>query len=164
MVIPDEVSIGGMYVGPILCAVWPQMIEHDQLLTGWLLRLTGAAGSPHLAGLAASVVGMGVGAAVVYLAALFGKALFRKEAMGFGDVKLMGMVGAFIGWQGALLTFFLACVVGALSGLLLLIRRRDTHIPFGPYLAVGAFAVMLSKDAVLRGFLRFPSWIGSWFT
>ncbi len=106
---------------------------------------------------------MAVGAASIYGAGVFGKALFRKEAMGFGDVKLMGMVGAFIGWQGALLAFLAACVFGAVVGIALLVRRRDTHIPFGPYLAAGTLAVMLHKAAVLDTFWNFPDIIQSWF-
>jgi len=163
MVIPDEVSVGGMYVGPILCAIFPGIIEHDAFLTGWLLRVTGASGSEHLAGAVASVLGMGVGAAVIHAAGVFGKTLFRKEAMGFGDVKLMGMTGAFIGWQGALLAFFLACIFGAVIGVALLVRRRDTHIPFGPYLAAGTLAVMVHKHAVLDALWNFPDVIRSWF-
>jgi len=164
MVIPDEISIGGMYVGPVLCAVFPQIIEHDPWLTKWLLGSAGLADSTHLAGLTASVLGMAVGAAGVYVAGVFGKALFRKEAMGFGDVKLMGMAGAFIGWQGALLAFLVACMLGAVIGLALLIRRRDTHIPFGPYLAGGTLIVMLYKPAVLHVFLDFPQIIRSWLS
>ena len=163
MVIPDEISIGGMYAGPILCAIWPQIIEVDDLLTGSLLRLTGGAGSAHLAGLAASVTGMAVGAAIIYVAGVFGKALFHKEAMGFGDVKFMGMIGAFIGWRGAMLAFLLACVFGAVIGIILLVRRRDTHIPFGPYLAAGALTVMLHKPSVLRTFWELPRLVRSWF-
>ena len=163
MVIPDEVAIGGMYVGPVLCTIWPEIIQHDNLLTGWVLRMMGANCGGPLAGLAASVIGMGIGAGVIYAAAVFGKALFRKEAMGFGDVKFMGMVGAFIGWQGALLTFFVACVLGAIVGIALLIRPRDTHIPFGPYLAVGSLVVMLHKDVTVRLLWDFPQVIRSWF-
>ncbi len=163
MVIPDEISIGGMYVGPVLCALWPEVIRRDQLLTGWLLEATGASGSEHLAGLAASVLGMGIGAGIILTAGVLGQALFRKEAMGFGDVKFMGMIGAFIGWQATLLAFFVACVFGAVVGLLLLLRRRDTHIPFGPYLAAGALVVMLHFDFVLRICWDFPESIRSWF-
>lgn len=163
MVIPDEIAIGGMYVGPVLCAIWPEIIQHDSLLTGWVLEMMGASTGGAVAGLAASVIGMGIGAGIIYAAAVFGKALFRKEAMGFGDVKFMGMVGAFIGWQGALLTFFVACVLGAVVGIALLIRRRDTHIPFGPYLATGSLVVMLHKDVTLRLFWDFPQVVGSWF-
>ena len=161
MVIPDEIAIGGMYVGPVLCTIWPGIIHHDGPLTGWLLRMMGATTAGPVAGLAASVIGMGVGAGVIYAAAVLGKALFRKEAMGFGDVKFMGMAGAFIGWQGALLTFFVACVLGAVVGIALLIRHRDTHIPFGPYLAAGALVVMLHKDLTVRLLWNFPQVIGS---
>ncbi len=164
MVIPDEITIAGMYVGAALCLVWPGIIEHDELLTRWLLGLVGAGDSGHLAGLAASLIGMGIGAASIYIAALFGKALFRKEAMGFGDVKFMGMVGAFIGWKGALLAFLLACVLGAVIGIVLLLRRRDTHIPFGPYLAAGSLIVMLHKRVAFDLLWRFPETIRSWFS
>ena len=169
MVIPDEISIGGMYVGPIVCAICPQVIQRDDLITEWLVRVTGASGSAHLGGLAASVIGMAAGAAVVYAAAVFGKTLFRKEAMGFGDVKFLGMAGAFIGWQGVVLAFFVACVYGAAVGIVLLVRRRDTHIPFGPYLAAGVLTVMLHKAAMLEIILdivRAPqalAVIRSWF-
>ena len=161
MMIPDEIAIGGMYVGPVLCAIWPEIIVHDKPLTGWLLDWMGASSGGMLGGLAASVIGMGIGAGVIYAAAVFGKALFRKEAMGFGDVKFMGMVGAFIGWQGALLTFFVACVLGAILGIALLIRRRNSHIPFGPYLAAGALVAMLHKGVILRLFFEFPRSFGS---
>ncbi len=162
MVIPDEVSVAGMYVGPVLCAVWPGLIVHDPLITGWILRWTGLAGRAHLGGLAASIVGMLVGAGIVYAAGRLGKVLFRKEAMGFGDVKLMGMVGAFVGWQGAMLAFFVACVVGAVVGVVLLIRRRNTHIPFGPYLAAGSLLVMLHQDILVRLFWDLPTLISPW--
>ncbi len=164
MVIPDEISVGGMYVGPLLCTIWPQVIRRDEFLTGWLLEVTGAAGSGHLAGLVASLLGMGIGAGVILAAGALGRALFRKESMGFGDVKFVGMIGSFLGWQAALLAFFVACVLGAVMGLLLLLRRRDTHIPFGPYLAVGAIGTMLHFDSILRVCWEFPETIRSWFT
>lgn len=164
MVIPDEISVGGMYTGPLVCAIWPQVIRRDEFMTGWLLRVTGVTGSDHLAGLVASVLGMGIGAGVILGTGALGRALFRKEAMGWGDVKFVGMIGSFLGWQAALLTFFVACVVGAVGGLLLLFRRRDTHIPFGPYLAGGAIVTMLHFDSVLGVCWEFPEAIRSLFT
>jgi len=163
MMIPDEISIGGMYVGPLLCAIFPQIIPHDPYLTGWLLTLLHAPQSAHLTGVTASLIGMALGAASIYAAGLFGKALFHKEAMGFGDVKLMGMAGAFVGWQGVLLAFFVACLLGAAVGIVVLVRRRDTHIPFGPYLAAGTLIVMLHQQQVARLFWDFPGAIRSWF-
>jgi len=149
-VIPDEVSVGGMCLGPVLCALWPDILPHDRVLTGWVLGLLGATGSAPLAGFAASVIGMALGATAVYVAGALGRVLFRKEAMGLGDVKLMGMVGAFLGWPAAVLTFFVACIYGAVVALALLVRRRDTHIPFGPYLAAGALTMMLGGEHVRR--------------
>jgi leader peptidase (prepilin peptidase)/N-methyltransferase len=150
MIIPDEISVGGMYVGPVLCAIWPEMVRRDDVVVRWLLGHAGASTSGHLAGLAASVTGMAAGAALIWAAGVLGKALFRKEAMGFGDVKLLGMIGAFVGWQGALLAFFAACLLGAVVGVVLLLWRRDTHIPFGPYLAAGALVVMLHGPGLVR--------------
>ena len=157
MVIPDEISIGGMYIGPVLCAIWPRIIvvdSGDAVLAKWLLRTAGVSFSPHLTGFAASIIGMAIGAAVVYAAAILGKALFRKEAMGFGDVKFMGMVGAFIGWYAAV-AFLVACMFGAVVGIVLLIGRRDTHIPFGPYLAAGTLTLMLHREEVRQAFCWF---------
>jgi len=64
-----------------------------------------------------------------------------REAMGWGDVKLLAAIGAFIGAPGALFTLFCASLLGALVGIgLLLCRKGDTPLPFGPFLAMGAFA------------------------
>ena len=67
--------------------------------------------------------------------------LTKKEGMGGGDIKLLAMIGAFIGWKGVLLTIFLSSAIGTLSGLLVMLRSRKTMkmaIPFGPFLSIGA--------------------------
>jgi leader peptidase (prepilin peptidase)/N-methyltransferase len=64
-----------------------------------------------------------------------------REAMGFGDVKFMACIGAFLGWQGVLFTLFAGSVVGSavgLAGLFLARDRSGVRLPFGPFLAVGA--------------------------
>jgi len=58
--------------------------------------------------------------------------------MGLGDVKLMGGVGAFLGWDGALLTFFVGCVSGAIGGIVHKVVTKDSYIAFGPFLVVYA--------------------------
>jgi leader peptidase (prepilin peptidase)/N-methyltransferase len=66
---------------------------------------------------------------------------FERDAMGFGDVKFMACIGAFLGWKGVLFTVVAASMAGALiGGIGLLLRRREwsAKIPFGPYLALGA--------------------------
>ena len=63
--------------------------------------------------------------------------------MGFGDVTLMAMIGAFLGWQAGLLVFFLAPFAGIVLGLLVVVLRRDSEIPYGPFLCLGAVAVLV---------------------
>ncbi|MGD9416500.1 MAG: A24 family peptidase, partial [Desulfobacterales bacterium] len=66
-----------------------------------------------------------------------------KEGMGGGDIKLLAMMGALIGWKGVLFTIFAASAVGTLAGLAVLLKTGKTmklKIPFGPFLAIGAIA------------------------
>jgi prepilin signal peptidase PulO-like enzyme (type II secretory pathway) len=67
----------------------------------------------------------------------------RREAMGFGDVTLMAMIGSFIGWQAALVVFFLAPFAGLVVGLVQWIFHRDNEIPYGPFLCLATLAVIL---------------------
>jgi prepilin signal peptidase PulO-like enzyme (type II secretory pathway) len=90
-----------------------------------------------------SLVGMAFGGALVWAVRIVGYLGLRKEAMGFGDVTLMAMIGAFLGWQSTILVFFLApfaAVVIAVTQTLLT-GRRD--IAFGPYLCAGALILIL---------------------
>lgn len=92
----------------------------------------------------------------IYLMGLIGDFIFRKESMGGGDIKLMGMIGAFLGWQSALLAFFIAPFFGAILGIIVKIRTKESLIPYGPFLALGAvIALFYSKDIIvwiLRGY------------
>lgn len=123
--------------------------------SGWLPRIAtvfalGAAsigftwwvGGMHWRGLLSGLYGMAFSGGMVWLIRVAAGIALGEEAMGFGDVTLMGMIGAFLGWQAGLLAFFLA-PAGALVvsvGQWLLTRRRD--IAFGPYLCVGAAGVV----------------------
>lgn len=105
-----------------------------------------------------------VGAADAVLGAIIGylslwslywifKLLTGKEGMGYGDFKLLGALGAWMGWQSLLLIVILSSLVGAVVGIaLLLFRGRDRNIPipFGPYLAGAGFIAMLWGDALTR--------------
>lgn len=90
-----------------------------------------------------------VGSGLVLWVALVAEALLRKEAMGFGDVKLMGAIGAFCGWQGAVFAFFGGAVIGCLLLVLCLpwMKRGESEdglrIPFGPSLALGGLVYLL---------------------
>ena len=81
---------------------------------------------------------------MVWIVRIVGTAALRREAMGFGDVTLMMMIGAFLGWQAGVLVFFVAPFAGLLVGLLQLLVRRDDVIPYGPFLCLGVLMVAVA--------------------
>jgi len=87
---------------------------------------------------------------LIFLCGVFGKLVFRKDAMGFGDVKLMGVIGGFLGWKLAVATFFLAPFFGLLFGLPRLISKKGNVIPYGPFLSLAAFVCLLFKDFSIK--------------
>jgi leader peptidase (prepilin peptidase) / N-methyltransferase len=94
-------------------------------------------------GLLSALVGLAVGAGIVWVIRLIGGAMLKQEAMGFGDVTLMAMIGAFLGWQAVLIVFFIAPFVGAVFGILQWIILRENVLPFGPFLCLAALVVVL---------------------
>jgi hypothetical protein len=73
-----------------------------------------------------------------------GTASLRREAMGFGDVTLMMMIGTFLGWQACLVAFFLSPFAAVVIGLAQFVLRRDDVIPFGPFLCLASAAVVVA--------------------
>ena len=156
-IIPDEVSIPGTVLAPLVALAWPALHAiHEPIIVGPLTGLLGSglAANPRVCAVVASLVGMGMGAGVIWALGVVGRALFHKEAMGFGDVKLMAFVGGFLGWRQALLAIVLGAFVGAAVGVFSLLRSRDTRMPFGPYLSIGALVAMLHTNDVVAWFER----------
>ena len=92
-------------------------------------------------GLLNSVLGLLLGGGLLWVLAWASPYLFGKEGMGGGDIKLLAMIGAFLGWRPTLLTLMVAALVGSVVGIGLIslkLLRRDQYIPFGPFLALGA--------------------------
>jgi len=105
-----------------------------------------------------SFAGLVVGGGIFYLIAILSVVILKKEGMGGGDIKLIAMLGAFIGWKGVLLTIFLAALSGAVSGLLLILlkgRNRSEPIPFGPFLVLGALVSLFWGNEILGWYLQF---------
>jgi len=78
--------------------------------------------------------------------------LTKKEGMGGGDIKLLAMIGGFIGWKGVLFTIFFSSAVGTVSGLLLMLREKKgmkLAIPFGPFLSLGAIAYIFFGPEII---------------
>jgi leader peptidase (prepilin peptidase) / N-methyltransferase len=95
------------------------------------------------AGLLTALIGLVASGGIVWAVRLIGTAALRREAMGFGDVTLMMMVGTFLGWQACLIAFFLAPFAGLIVGIMQFITRRDDVIPYGPFLCMAAAAVVV---------------------
>jgi prepilin signal peptidase PulO-like enzyme (type II secretory pathway) len=123
-------------------ATWWQML---------LLALFGSAaifavwrsGGPSWQGLLSSLVGLGFGGGLIWAVRIIGRFALHKEAMGFGDVTLMAMVGAFLGWQACLIIFFLSPFAAIVFAVVqwFLSGRRD--LPFGPYLCAVALVLII---------------------
>ena len=144
-IIPNTVTIGAMFAAPVLSVLVPDLHYNSAFGRHYLVSL-----NDHVYGpLAACVVGMGVGAFITWGAGALGKMLFHREAMGLGDVKFMAALGGLLGWQQVVMIFFMAACLGAVIGIIHLLRTRDHHIPFGPYLSAAAIGAMLWGDRVL---------------
>lgn len=98
---------------------------------------------PHVHGFLVSLAGLTVGAGTVWLVRLAGFWVLRQEAMGFGDVVLMAMVGSVIGWQPVTAVFFLAPVLAIFAAVFAWITRREREIPYGPWLSLATLLVLL---------------------
>lgn len=146
LIIPDEVTIFGIFGGLLAGLLLPQLhvgpaaYQTYEALTGHL----------HLDGLIASALGAAGGGGMVLFFAFFGHVIFQQEALGFGDVKLMAMIGAFFGWKVVVMAFFLAPFLGLLYGLPLLIARSEHVMPYGPFLSIGAVLALVFRSGLCR--------------
>jgi leader peptidase (prepilin peptidase)/N-methyltransferase len=141
-IIPDEVSVGGMVVGIFFSFFIPEL--HGITQGGFEAR--------ELA-LGRSTLGVIIGGGLIYGMGLIGDVIFRKESMGGGDVKLMAMIGACMGWKLAVLTFFIAPLFGAVYGIIEKIRTKESAIAYGPFLVLGALISLFWGDSILVWFM-----------
>ncbi len=139
-IIPDRVTIGGMVAGIVLSTLLPSL--HGE--STW-----------HL-GLMRSAIGLAVGFGSLWLVAFLGSLAFKKEAMGFGDVKLLGAIGAFFGWKAVLFTILVSSFLGSFVGVgLILLKKRELQgrIPFGPFLSAAAMIWMFWGQSLVFAYL-----------
>jgi len=144
-IIPDEVSLGGIVLGFILNSI--RGVHLNPLSFNFHPALS-------------SFLGIVIGGAIIYLTGVLFDLVYFKllkkppiqgetESMGGGDVKLLAMIGAFIGWPGAVLTFFIAPFFGAVVGVVNLFVKKDHTIPYGPFLALGALISLFWADTII---------------
>ena len=133
-IIPDEISVGGLAVGLALSALVPALHGTDS----------------HLVSLGRSVLGVLAGGGILYGTAMIGDFIFRKESMGGGDIKLLAMAGAVLGWKPVLVTFFTAPILALIPGLFVLAFKKSHIIPYGPFLSLALVISLFWGDALLR--------------
>ena len=133
-IIPDQLTYSGMVLG-LLVALLPGGID-----------------------IASACIGLLVGGGALYLIAMLGDLLFKKESMGGGDIKLAAMLGAFLGWQKVLLIFLSSAVIGLVVSVVVMAfsakLRQERVIPFGPFLALAAVVAMLYGDQIIAYYLH----------
>lgn len=135
-----------------------EMVIPDQFSLGGVLLGLGFAAVPGAFPLLDAVLGAGVGYGLLWLVSWGGEKLFRKPALGMGDVHMMAMVGAFLGIGGTLLTLMLGSVLGLLIGVpILWWRSRESvlgaYLPLGTFLALGAAIAHAWGDAMIAWYL-----------
>lgn len=161
-IIPDVFTLGAGVLGVLLALLVPALHVSPSGDAMWIVD--------SVRSLLIALQGLLIGSGLVWWVALLAEAILRKEAMGFGDVKFVGMIGAFCGWQGAVFSIFggaivgtvwflIAWLVGKVSGQPGLIAPKaetpdgepttlgfGAQIPFGPMLAIAAAIYFLGAD------------------
>jgi leader peptidase (prepilin peptidase)/N-methyltransferase len=130
--IPDVITIPGTVLGIIAA-----LVSDRTALLDLSIGVTG------------SIAGVFSGILLMLAMAIAGQAMFKKEALGGGDVKLMAMIGAFLGWEKVILTFFMAPLVGSVAGLYHKYKSGENMMPYGPYLSIAAFINIFAGSIIL---------------
>lgn len=105
-----------------------------------------------------ALIGTGAGAGMLFLIRLLGNRAFKKDTMGIGDIKLAGLIGAFLGWELILLSIFLAALLLTMvAAIKLVLKKYVAHqeYPFGFYLAIAAIVEIFFGDAIIEAYLNF---------
>lgn len=143
-IIPDVISIPGA----VLCLALSCMLPWLKPVTSlWGISIPPAAGR-----ILQSMFGLLIGGGVLYLFAQGYLILAKREGMGMGDVKLLAMIGAFLGWKGALVSLMVGAFAGSIAGITaMLIKGKNLKyaIPFGPFLSLGALCSLLYGDRIV---------------
>jgi len=149
-IIPDEISAGGVVIGFILSSIRGFSLQPIHFNLRPMLN---------------SFLGIIIGGGVIYLTGfLFDLVYFKilrkppiqgeTESMGGGDVKLLAAIGAFLGWQRALLTFFLAPLLAIVIGIINLLVKKDHTIPYGPFLSLAALISLFWANIIISLLIR----------
>ena len=154
MILPNAITYPGVhfalltriivpyFAGPAHFDDLPQLLNLMPALPPWLVSLIGAA------------IGALAGGGSLWLMGFMWEKLRGVEAMGFGDVKMMLMVGAFLGWRLTILTILLGALTGSIAGILVMYRRGSRNmqmmLPFGIFLGIGSIVSLLFGSRIIN--------------
>ena len=131
-IIPDVMSLPGIVVGLLGSLVIPQVTFLN------------------------SIIGVAVGGGSLFVVATLYQWVFKREGMGGGDVKLLAMIGAFLGWKAVILTILLSSLIGSITGIGIMVMKGKGFkyaIPFGPFLSLGAVIALFYGEALIQWYL-----------
>jgi leader peptidase (prepilin peptidase)/N-methyltransferase len=131
-IIPDVISLPGIGVGLLSSLIIPQITFSN------------------------SLIGALLGGGSLFLVATLYQWLFKREGMGGGDVKLLAMIGSFLGWKAVILTILLGSLIGSIIGIsIIVLKGKDFKyaIPFGPFLSLGAVIALLYGPRIINWYL-----------
>jgi leader peptidase (prepilin peptidase)/N-methyltransferase len=143
-IIPDAITKTGMVLAPVVSVLVPGMYV-------WSAKMEVTWTEAFLQ----SVIGMAAGAGFVYLVGVLGKLVFGREAMGFGDVKFVGMIGGFLGWPAIIWTFIIGSILGLVFVIVGAVKTERGALPFAPSLGLGAIAFMIWQQPLVQLLFQF---------
>ncbi len=135
-IIPDVITLPGIPIGFLASFALPAVTYKD------------------------SIIGLLAGGGSLYLVAWTYQIIKGKDGMGGGDIKLLAMIGAFVGWKGVLFTIFAGSAVGALVGTIVMLHTQKgmkLAVPFGPFLSIGAIAYIFFGPQIISWYFNLLS-------
>ncbi len=131
-IIPDVISLPGIGIGLLASLIIPQITFLN------------------------SLIGILLGGGSLFIVATVYQWLFKREGMGGGDVKLLAMIGAFLGWKSVILTILLSSLIGSITGIIIMVLKGKDFkyaIPFGPFLSLGAVIALFYGESLINWYL-----------
>ncbi|MGA2264371.1 MAG: prepilin peptidase [Acidobacteriota bacterium] len=151
-ILPNALTLPGMIAGIALSPLQSSDFFRDSLS----YNLSSLVSAPHaeiVLPWAGSLMGALVGGGLLFLVAALYQILRKRQGLGMGDVKMMAMVGAFLGWRLALLTIFLGSLLGSIVGLILVLfggRTLQSKLAFGTFLGAAAAVSLFFGLAIIQ--------------
>lgn len=141
-IIPDVITIPGILLGITMSSIFPALQGEATWQKAFLNSLFGVV----------------LGGGVLFLLGTAAEKILKKEAMGGGDVKLLAMIGAFLGWSGVFWTLFLGSLLGSIVGIYRRAAHGEEKLAFGPYMGAAAFLYLFWGGSFFGWYFQWMKW------